>query len=229
MNSSGRGPRRIGSGPEPVVVPARAGGGAEVAGCNVGGNVSSGGTLHEREVVRTRRLVQRVGQIHDAPFNRKLAAERLEAGVAEVGVFDARHAATRKKSDGGAADAGRAVKPVRGAAEVVNEGVIPVAQKFADHPDARATDIDTIIEALRRGRRRIGPIVVAADIEVHPAGDGNAIEIVSGTNGRPVARHRHDYVGQRNRRLDRDGGIGAGYGDPGVYLRVGFRGRCCIG
>jgi hypothetical protein len=36
-------------------------------------------------------------------------------------------------------------------------------------------------------------------------------------------------TGRRNRRLYRDGGIGAAYGDLGVRLCVGFRGRCCIG
>src|SRR5258707_12989192 len=58
VNSPGSGPRHIGSRPERVGVPARAGGRTEVAGSNIRGSDSGSGTLHEREVVRARRLVQ---------------------------------------------------------------------------------------------------------------------------------------------------------------------------
>src|SRR5258707_10050851 len=47
VNSPRRGPRRIGSGPERVGVPARAGGRTEVAGCNIGGDNTRTGTFHE--------------------------------------------------------------------------------------------------------------------------------------------------------------------------------------
>ena len=84
------GPVDIGAGPEHVVVPARADGRAEVAGGDIGRDDAGRGALHEQDVVGARGFVQRVGQVHDAAFDRHLAAERLEAGVAEIGVLDAR-------------------------------------------------------------------------------------------------------------------------------------------
>jgi hypothetical protein len=44
---------------------------------------------------------------------------------------------------------GGSVPLTRTPTEVVDESVIPVAPKFADHPDTRATEIDPIIEALQ--------------------------------------------------------------------------------
>ena len=163
------------------------------------------------------------------PFDREIAAERLEAGVAEIGVLDARQGATRKESDGGAADAGGAGKSVRSAAEVVDQSVIPVAHEFADHADARAADVDPVIEALRNGRRGVGVIVVTAAVEMHAAGDGNAILIVRGADGRPVVRHFHDRIRWRNRTLDRNGRVGVGDSDLGVGLGIGFCGGSGIG
>ena len=98
VNGAGCRARGIGSGPECVVVPARADGGTEVAGRDIGGDDAGRRALHEHDVVRTRRLVQRVGQVHDAAFDRELAAERLEAGIAEIGVFNAGNAAAREGS-----------------------------------------------------------------------------------------------------------------------------------
>src|SRR5664279_36925 len=112
MNSSGRGPRYISSRPESAVVPARAGGGAEVAGCNIGGDDAGRGPLHERDIVRAHCLVEGVGQVHDAALDCKRAAERLEAGVAEIGVLEARQSAARKESDRRSGDAGGAGKSI---------------------------------------------------------------------------------------------------------------------
>src|SRR5450631_2444708 len=130
MNGPGSGPRYISSRPERAVEPARADGGAEVTWGDIGGDDAGRGPLHERHIVRAERLVEGVGQVHDAALDCKCASERLEAGVAEIGVLEARQGAARKESDGRSGDAGGAGKSVRRAAEVVDQGEIPIAQNF---------------------------------------------------------------------------------------------------
>src|SRR6185369_17017538 len=102
---------------ELVVVPTATEGGAEVAGSDVGGDDTGRGPFHEQHVVGTRRLVHRPGKIHDTALDRELAAEGLEAGIAQIGVFDSGHGAARKKADGCTAGTGRSAKAVRGTAE----------------------------------------------------------------------------------------------------------------
>src|SRR5258705_9922338 len=119
-----------------------------------------------------------MGQILVPPFDRKVAAEGFEPGVVEVGVLDAGQAAAWKEPDGRAAGAGGAGKAVRRTGEVVDQGVIPVVHEFSDHADARATDVDPVIETLRGSRSGIGAGIVNASIEVHAADNRYAILIV---------------------------------------------------
>src|SRR5260370_38832737 len=102
-----------------------------------------------------------VGQVEDAAFDRHLAAEGPEAGVAQIGVLDAAGAASGKRSGSRAAEA------VGGAAEVVDQRVIPVAEELADNADARAAEVLAVVEPLRGGSCRVGTVIVAADIPVH--------------------------------------------------------------
>src|ERR1700722_6187045 len=178
MNGGPGGSCRISPYPEPVVVPACADSGTDVPGCNIDGDDLRGGAFHEQDVVRAHRFIDRIGQIHVPSFDRKVATEGFEAGVTEVGVLDPGQAAAWKEPDGRAAGAGGAGKAVRRPAEIVDESIIPVTQEFADHADPRATRVEAVIQILWRGRRGIGPVIVAADIEMQPAGDRNAILIV---------------------------------------------------
>ena len=104
------------------------------------------------------------------PSIAKCATERLDAGVAQIGVLDAGHRSAREKSDRRAAGArccagaSGAGKAVRRAAEIVDQRVIPVAEEFSDHADARAAEVFAVVEFLRIGRRRIGMVVVTADV-----------------------------------------------------------------
>src|SRR5260370_15577866 len=186
--------RRVSAYPERVRVPARAGGRAEVAGGNIGSDDLRGGTLQEQNIVRTCRLVQRVGHIDIAAFDHKFAPERFESGVPEIGVFDAGQGAARKESDADTANAGGTGEPIGRAGEVVYERVAPIPEKFADDPDSRAAGIEAVIESLRNGRRAIRAIVVTTYIEVQPAGDRNTILIVSRTDRGSIVRHCDDHV-----------------------------------
>src|SRR5262249_33465384 len=132
-------------------------------------------------------------------FDGKSAAERLEPGITEIGVLDARNSAARQESDacsaGGwwakaAAEASGAREAVRGAAEVVYQCIVPVVREFSEHADPRAAGVHAIVETLRNSCRRVGSIVVPAHIEMQPAGEGNAVAIVCGAKGWPIARHR---------------------------------------
>jgi hypothetical protein len=114
----------------------------------------------------------------------------------------------------------------RSAAEVVDQRVIPIAEELAENADTRAANIDPVIEALRNGCRAIGMIIITADVEMHAAGDRNAILIIRGANGGPVIRHGHDHVGWHNRTLDWIGRIGVR--DLGIGLGIGFRRGCRI-
>jgi hypothetical protein len=132
----------------------------------------------------------------------------------------------RKKFDGCPTGTRSAGKPVRRTAEVVDKGVIPVAHEFADHPDTSATNVDAVIETLRNGCSRVGVIVVTATVEVHPAGNRNAILIIRCADRWPVVRHLHDRVKRRNRALDWIGCIGRGNAGLGIRFRIG---GCCSG
>ncbi len=186
--------RRVSAYPERVRVPARAGGRAEVAGGNIGSDDLRGGTLQEQNIVRTCRLVQRIGHVDIAAFDRKLATEWFEAGVAEIGVFNSGKGAARKESDGSPADAGGTGETIGGPGEVVYQRIIPIPKEFADDANSRTAGIDAIIEPLRNGRRAIRAIVVTAGIEVQSAGDRNTILIVSRTDCGSIVRHRDDHV-----------------------------------
>ena len=108
-----------------------------------------GGAFHEHDIVRTGRLVERVGDIHDAALDRELAAEWLEAGIAEIGVLNSGRAAAGQEADRDPAGACGPAKAVRGAAEIVDQGVVPIPEEFAEYADARAPDVDAVIEFLR--------------------------------------------------------------------------------
>ncbi len=118
--------RRISADPERVGVPARAGGGAEITGGDIGSDDLRGGALQEQDVVRTCRLVQRIGHVEIAAFDCKFATEWLEAGVAEVGVFNSGQGSSRKESDGRTAHAGGAGETIGGAGEIIYQCVVPI-------------------------------------------------------------------------------------------------------
>src|SRR6202022_5054942 len=90
-------PGRIGPGPEDVIVPPRSKGGSPVARRNIDSDHLRGGSFKKQGVVRTRGLVERVGNFHVAALDRELATEGLDAGVAEIGPLNARQAAARRE------------------------------------------------------------------------------------------------------------------------------------
>jgi hypothetical protein len=146
--------------------------------------------------------------------------------VAEIGVLDSGQAAARKEPDGRPAGSGGPGKTVRRSTEVVDQCVVPIAHEFSDHADSRATRVDAVIEALRSGGRGVGPVVVAAGIQMQPAGDRNAVLFVHSADGGPVIRHFHDRIRRRSdRTLDRNGGAGVDNPDfaarPGIGVRHG--------
>ena len=127
------------------------------------------------------------------PSIASLPPKGLKPGVAQIGVLDARSAAARKKSDRRAADAAGAAKAIRRAAEVVDQGEIPVAPGICRTTPMRARrTLTPLSRRLRHGRRRVRMIVVSADIEMQPAGDRDAVLFVRGADRRPVVRHCHD-------------------------------------
>ncbi len=154
--------------------------------------------------------------------------ERLEAGVAEIGGFNAGQRSARKKSDGRAAGAGGAAEAVRRTAEIVDQRVVPIAQEFAGHADTRAAGVDSIIEALGNRRSGVRTIVVSAGIQMHAARNRNAVQSVGGTNRRTVVRHFRDRIGRRET-LGRMGRVGVRDAHPGLGLRIGFCGGGGIG
>ena len=129
-------PRRIGPGPEYVIVPPRSKGGSPVARRNIDSDHLRGGSFKKQGVVRTRGLVERVGNFHVAALDRELATEGLDAGVAKIGPLNARQAATWKETDRRATCACSAREPIRRTGEVVKEDVIPVTQEFTQHADS---------------------------------------------------------------------------------------------
>src|SRR5260370_32564777 len=98
-----------------------------------------------------------------------------------MGVLDPGQGAAGKKSDRHAANRGGAGKAVRRTAEVVDQRVIPVAPEFSQDADARAAQIDPVVEPLRHGRGSVGMIVVTTAIEMDAASNRNAILIVCAT------------------------------------------------
>src|ERR1700730_6706426 len=105
-------PRRIGPGPEDVIVPPRSKGGSPVARRNIDSDHLRGGSFKKQGVVRTRGLVERVGNFHVAALDRELATEGLDAGVAEIGPLNARQAAARQEIDLRATCACSACEPI---------------------------------------------------------------------------------------------------------------------
>jgi hypothetical protein len=132
------------------------------------------------------------------------------SGVAQIGVLDSRCSATGQESDRRAGGAAGATEAIRTPAEVVDQGVVPVAEELADDPDPGAAGIDPVVELLRHGRRTVGMVVVAAGVEVHAAGDRDAILFVDGADRRPVVGHVDDRIGRRGGNLDRCGSLGVG-------------------
>src|SRR5262249_41233455 len=142
---------------------------AEITGSDVDSDVGGHRALHEQNVVGARGLIKRPRQVHDAAFDRQIAAERLEALVADVSVLNSRRSAARKRS-------GRSTTEASGrAAEVVDQGIVEVAGEFAGDADTRGAEILPGIEPLRRRRGRVRIVVVTADIPLDAARDGNAV------------------------------------------------------
>src|SRR6516164_11086752 len=131
---------RIGPGPEYVIVPPSAEGGSSVARRNIGCDHLRGGAFQKQNIVRARRLVERIENFHIATLDRELATKRPNAVV--TGVQKARQTTTREKTDRSAICAGGACEAVRRASEIVAEGIIPIAQELAEHAAARSARID---------------------------------------------------------------------------------------
>ena len=191
--------------PGPIIEPAGAERRAQITGSDVGdGDDLGGGLLHEHHVVRADHLVERIRHVHVAAFDGEIATERFEARVGQISVFDSGGAAARKRSRRCATEA------VGRAAEFVNQRVIPIAHESAEHPDARAPYVHAGIQMLRRRSGRVakggdgvGGVPVTAVIEMHAAGQGDAIESVGRADRGAVAG---GHLGDRGRR--RDGGFG---------------------
>src|SRR6202035_1137452 len=105
-------PRRIGPGPEDVIVPPRSKGGSPVARRNIDSDHLRGSSFKKQDVVRTHRLVERIRNFHVAALDRELATEGLDAGVTEVGPLNARQAAAWQEIDLRATCARGACEPI---------------------------------------------------------------------------------------------------------------------
>src|SRR5258708_34800980 len=171
-------PGHVSTGPGGIRVPAHAEGRAGIVRGEPGGGHVRRGALDEHDVVGARRLVERVGDVEVAEIDGK----RAEAVVADEGVLDVGDART-----GDAVDVA-----VRRAAEVEDEGVVPIAGELAKHAEARAPRIDAAGEAvLAAGYLRVDAQIVR-DVEMQAAGQLDAVLPVGAADARPVGR-RHRY------------------------------------
>src|SRR5262249_39615799 len=99
MDLAGAGSSRVSPGPKSVIVPPCAKGGPRVARRDIDSDDLRGGAFKEQDVVRTRRLVERVRNCDVTALDRELATERLDAFVTEIGVLNARRAAPGREPD----------------------------------------------------------------------------------------------------------------------------------
>src|SRR5262249_11030999 len=99
MDRAWAGSGRVSPDPESVIVPPRAKGGPRVARRDIDSDDLRGGAFKEQDVVRTRRLVERVRNCDVTALDRELATERLDAFVTEIGVLNARQFAARQETD----------------------------------------------------------------------------------------------------------------------------------
>jgi len=86
---------------------------------------------------------------------------------------------------------------VGGAAEVVDQKIVPVAHEGSDDADACAPCIDAVVEVLRNGRCCIGAVRIAAGVKMKTTGQRYAVEAVRGADRRPVVRRHLDDCGRR--------------------------------
>src|SRR5262249_14195621 len=97
MALAGAGSSRVSPGPESIIVPPCAKGGPRVARRDIDSDDLRGGAFKKQDVVRTRRLVERVRNFDVTALDRELATERLDAFVTEIGVLMPRHPAPRQE------------------------------------------------------------------------------------------------------------------------------------
>src|SRR5216684_702911 len=185
-------PCDISAGPGAIRVPAHAEGRAGVGRGEPSGDYVGRGPLDEHDVVRARRLVEREGNVEVAEVDRK----RAEAVVADEGVLDV-----------GAARAGDGVDiAVRGAAEVEDEGIVPIAHELAEHAEARAPRIDAAGQAVLAGRCLRVDAQIVRDVEMQAAGEFDRVLPVGARDARPVGRRHRDPGPARGRRSGGWGG-----------------------
>src|SRR5205823_12513395 len=107
-------------------------------------------------------------------------------------------------------------KAVRGASEIIDERVVPIAGEFAGNAEPRASCIDAAVEVLHGRKSGCGLIIeIVADIEMQPSGQKDRVSSVGALQPEAILRRLHDmrrgsrrwYRGQRRwSRYDSDRG-----------------------
>ena len=185
MQRAGVGAGNVRADPISVVIGMRPRRRAEIAAAVFRGDDLGGGAFQEHDVVGAGRLVNCPGHVLDTrqiDCDRERPAVIVETIVGDKGVLDAREVVVVGGRTCPRIGVGKRViriQAVRRIAEIVDEGVVPVAHELADDADPRAPQIEPAGKTRLIESFRPGPIVqIAARVDVQAAGQFDRVLII---------------------------------------------------